>query len=47
MKEMGRERLGPPKPGKVLKSKKKKRLDKAIAKEVNDEFVKWLDEKLK
>ena len=39
MKELGRERVGPPKPGKVLKSKKSQRLAKAISKDIMEDLV--------
>jgi len=38
LKEISRERLGPPKPGKVLKTKKRSRLAKAITKDVLEEI---------
>jgi len=38
LKEISRERVGPPKPGKMLKSKKKARLDKAILQEISEDL---------
>lgn len=38
LKEISRERVGPPKPGKILKSKKKSRLDKAILQEMDEDL---------
>ena len=39
LKEIGRERVGPPKPGKVLKSKKNQRLNKAIVKDMLEDLT--------
>jgi hypothetical protein len=39
LKELGRQRVGPPKPTKVLKSKKRSRLNKAIVKDMLEDLT--------